>query len=279
MQETRWTSTRGQSSKILRGGTGTSRQVQIPTSQLGARLREFGRPESSVRLAQHHGNQHRFAAMPLLGPRFLLHRAPAIAWRYFRRHSEPFWGPLHLSRACCALLGCLRLLPVLLWNICCRPPDCEDVEDSEGPSSLSSACEGNGGIQMFSSLSRGSCGTHGCQFDMRERSDSCFAAPLFFTAGRLASASAPSCACCLSSLHVRGMCALARGPRNQGCRPVLPTICRARCCSTHESFQWLCQLIGYVYLRNRNLAYFPWCSSSKVTSRVRSFVKVVHWIT
>ena len=44
-------------------------------------------------------------------------------------------------------------------------------------------------------------------------------------AGCRVSASAPSCLCRLNSLRVRGMCTLARAPRNQGCGPVLPTFC------------------------------------------------------
>ena len=39
---------------IVRGGTGISRQVQIQASQLGARPRESGRPESSLRYSLHH---------------------------------------------------------------------------------------------------------------------------------------------------------------------------------------------------------------------------------
>ena len=46
-------------------------------------------------------------------------------------------------------------------------------------------------------------------------------------AGCLVSASTPGYACCLSSLHVCGMCISARAPGNLGCRPVpaaaLPT--------------------------------------------------------
>ena len=51
----------------------------------------------------------------------------------------------------------------LFREISSGPLDCQDVQDSEGPSSLSSACEGYGGIQMFLSLTSGSWSTHGCQ--------------------------------------------------------------------------------------------------------------------
>ena len=40
----------------------------------------------------------------------------------------------------------------LFREIACGPLDCQDVWDSEEPSSLSTACEGNDGIQMFMSL-------------------------------------------------------------------------------------------------------------------------------
>ena len=55
-QKTRPTSTREPNEKVgtLRGGTGNSRQVHIQTSQLEASLREFGRPERSLKFLQHH---------------------------------------------------------------------------------------------------------------------------------------------------------------------------------------------------------------------------------
>ena len=47
-------------------------------------------------------------------------------------------------------------------NISCGPLHCQDVQDSQEPSSLSSACESNDGIQMFLSLTRGSWGLSCC---------------------------------------------------------------------------------------------------------------------
>ena len=40
----------------------------------------------------------------------------------------------------------------LFWEISCGPLHCQDIEDSEEPSSMPSTCEGNDGIQMFLSL-------------------------------------------------------------------------------------------------------------------------------
>ena len=76
------------------------------------------------------------------------------------------------------------------------PPDCQDVQDSEEPSSLASTCEGNDGIQMFLSLTRGAWGTHKGHFDIWNRCDSCLAAPSLSEsiAGFPVSASVPGCA-------------------------------------------------------------------------------------
>ena len=91
---------------------------------------------------------------------------------------------------------------------------------------LNCTCEGKDGIQMFLSFARGSWGTHRCQIDVWERSDSCFAASLFPQQRcGLSCTSAPSCLCRLSSLRDRRMCILVRTPRSQDCSPVLLTFC------------------------------------------------------
>ena len=45
--------------------------------------------------------------------------------------------------------------------------------------SLASSCEGDNGIQMFLSFTCWPRSTHGRQFDVQDRRDTCFATPLF----------------------------------------------------------------------------------------------------
>ena len=44
--------------------------------------------------------------------------------------------------------------------------NCEDIEDPEEPSPLSSTSKGSDGMHMFLTLACRTCGTHGCQLDL-----------------------------------------------------------------------------------------------------------------
>ena len=79
--------------------------------------------------------------------------------------------------------------------------------------------------------------THGRQFDLRERRDTCFAAALFShgTSRCFVPAASPSNTCCLGTFRAPGMSSRGRAPRDQGCCSVLPTVGRALRFSTHES--------------------------------------------
>ena len=122
------------------------------------------------------------------------------------------------------------------------PIDREDVEAPEQAPPLASSCEGDDGIQVFLPFASGTKSTHWRQFDVRERSDSRFAAALFpDCASRcFVPATSPSNTRRLGTLGTRRMSFTARAPWNQGCGPVFLTVGRALRLSTHKSFSWLC---------------------------------------
>ena len=66
----------------------------------------------------------------------------------------------------------------LFWQVSCRPLDCENVELPKPASPLASSCKGDGGIQVFLPFTSRTRGTHWRQFDVRQRSDTCFASTL-----------------------------------------------------------------------------------------------------
>ena len=102
---------------------------------------------------------------------------------------------------------------------------------------LSGSCEGDDSVQMFLSFACRARTTHGRQFDVRQRSDTCSGsallprrAPCFF----FVPSTAPGNSSRLGALRTGGMTSNARAPWDESCSPVPATISR---CSTDESFQ------------------------------------------
>ena len=131
-------------------------------------------------------------------------------------------------------------------QIACRPLDCENVKPPKQTPPLSSFCEGDDCVQILLSFACGAGSTRGRQFDVRERRDTCFAAPLFpHRASRcFVPSTTPSSPRRLSTFCIGGMSSAAGAPRHEACGPVLPTICRALRCSTHTSFHGLAESPG-----------------------------------
>ena len=124
----------------------------------------------------------------------------------------------------------------LFQEISCDQLDCQDVWDSEEPSSLSTACEGNDGNQMFMSL-KGPGALMGANLTWRSDAMPVLLAPLLSQ-----SIAGFPCVCLQTRLLARlesVLCLwgayLARSSGNQSRSPVHSVFCRARCCSTHES--------------------------------------------
>ena len=95
------------------------------------------------------------------------------------------------------------------------PLDRENVKTPDQASPLASSC-GHDGTQMFLPFAGRTRSTHWRQFDMGQRSDTCFAstllphgAPRQFVSGNI------------GTLHTGGMSPKTRAPRDEGCGPVL----------------------------------------------------------
>ena len=80
--------------------------------------------------------------------------------------------------------------------------------------------------------------THGRQFDVRERRETCLAAPLLPHRApcRFVPSTTPSNPRRLDTFCNGGMSANARASWNKGCSPVSPTTCKALRSTTHKSF-------------------------------------------
>ena len=79
--------------------------------------------------------------------------------------------------------------------------------------------------------------THGRQFDVRERSDTCCGSALLphRAPSHFVPSTAPGNSRRLGALRTGGMSSNARTPRNQGCSPVFAAVCRALHGAAHQS--------------------------------------------
>ena len=86
--------------------------------------------------------------------------------------------------------------PTFFWQITNRPRNREGIETSKQTPPLSGSCERDGCVQMFLTFICGARSTHGRQFDVRERRDTCFTAHLFSRGASRFSVPATARGCC-----------------------------------------------------------------------------------
>ena len=112
------------------------------------------------------------------------------------------------------------------WQITNCPLYRENVKISKQTPPLPGTSEVDDCVQIFLTFTCGACCTDGRQFDVRERRDTCFAAPLFPHCAPhcFVPATSPRTTRCLATFCIGEMSSKARAPWNQGCCPVLSTV-------------------------------------------------------